>query len=137
MVSDIPHDEPAPSEGGDWMGPAPEDDDAMLAPAPDREFLAAHTLSYKAPTVRAPQGPGVKQTMVPILLTSGALLIVFGLLKFLLGPDSPYSGLPGWVVGMVLAMGALLVGLGIFTAFQVKEQLARQAAALAAKRQAT
>jgi hypothetical protein len=133
MVSDIPHDEPAPSEGGDWIGPAPEDDDAMLAPAPDAAFLAAHTLSYKPPKVHVPQGPGAKQTIVPILLTSGVLLIAFGLLKFLLGPDSPYSGLPGWVVAMVFGMGALLVGLGVLTAFQVKAQLERQAAAAAGK----
>ena len=135
MVSDVPHDEPAPSEGGDWIGPAPEDDDAMLAPAPDASFLAAHSLSYKSPVVRKAQSPGARQTMVPILLTSGTLLIVFGLLKFLLGPDSPYSNLPGWVVAMVGGMGALLVGLGIFNALQVKAHLEREAAA-AAKRTA-
>jgi hypothetical protein len=112
--------------GGDWIGAAPQDDDAMLAPAPDASAFAASSTPYKSPP-RKPSSD-LKPTLIPILLTSGLLLIVFGSLKFVLGPDSPYSNLPSWVTAMMFGMGALVLAFGVFTMLQVREQLARAAA---------
>ena len=53
---------PVTQEGGDWIGPAPEDDDAMLAPAPDPSVFTAHPLSYTSHAARPAKGPGLKQT---------------------------------------------------------------------------
>lgn len=117
---------PTTEAGGDWIGPAPQDDDAMLAPAPDASVFATSSALYKPPARKAPTSD-LKPTLIPILLTSGLLLIVFGCLKFILGPDSPYSNLPSWVIGMMFGMGALVLAFGAFTMLQVRDQLARAA----------
>jgi hypothetical protein len=130
-------EQPAPGEfvddagvadqGGDWVGTAPLDDDAMLAPPPDASQFGG-PVGYKSPAVRRrAAGPEFKQTMIPILLTCGVLLLVFGALKFVLGPDSPYSNLAPWVTIMVFAMGVALLGLAVFTMLQVQDQLRRAA----------
>ena len=95
----------------------------MLAPAPDAAMLGH--VPIRRPTVST---SNIKQTMVPILMTVGVLLIIFGTLKFMLGPDSPYASLPTWLVGTVFGAGFLLIGLGVLTAFQVKAELERTAA---------
>ena len=110
---------------GEWVGSAPDDDDAMLAPAPDASAFAYHAPPSRSTGKKLAQSSEFKQTLIPILLTSGLLLIVFGLLKFILGPDSPYSNLPGWVIGMTCGMGALLLVFALFTMLQVKDQLSR------------
>ena len=114
-----------PATENDWMGTAPADDDNMMAPAPDASAFTAQSMSYKSSTARTAKTSDLKPTLIPILLTTGMLFLLFSALKFVLGADSPYAALPVWVVGMVAGMGALLLGLGIFTMMQVKEQLAR------------
>lgn len=111
--------------GHEWMGTAPLDDDTMMAPAPDASAFTAHSTSYKSSAARKPAAFDWKPTLIPILLTTGVIFLAFSSLKGFLGPDSPYTALPGWVVGMVAGMGVLLLGLGAFTMMQVKAQLER------------
>ena len=112
-----------PTHGDDWMGISPEDDDAMMAPAPDASAFAPHASTSRSSALRRPAKSDWKPTVIPILLTTGVLFLVFSSLKFILGSDSPYAALSGWVVGMVAGMGVLLLGLGVFTMMQVKAQV--------------
>ena len=105
------------------MGTAPQDDDTMMAPAPDASAFTGHSTSYKSTTPRKPRVSEWKPTVIPILLTTGVLFLAFSSLKVLLGADSPFTALPVWVVGMVAGMGVLLLGLAMFTMMQVKAEL--------------
>jgi hypothetical protein len=117
--------------GGEWVGTAPADDDATVAPAPDLSALAYRPRAYRPPLARAARRD-VKQTMIPILLTTGVLLITFGVLKFFMGPDSPYAGLPIWLSAIAFGTGLLLLGAAVLTMLQVKAELARAATERAA-----
>ena len=125
MTSDVPNaplqDYVGPA-AGDWMGEAPQDDDAMMAPAPD---ASAFIKSAASRAVKRKPTSDLKQTLVPILLTSGLMLCVMGSLKFFLGEESPYSALPTWVIGMMYGLGGVLLILAMFTMLQVKDQLTR------------
>src|SRR5436305_1755430 len=55
------------SSGGAWVGDAPVDDDAMLAPAPDAAMLA-HKPSRVVKRDPMLASLGFKQTLIPILL---------------------------------------------------------------------
>ena len=102
-----------------------QDDDAMLAPAPDAsDFVHRPPPSPSAPN-RMAAGVAFKQTLIPILLTTGVLLIVFGSLKFILGAESAYAALPGWTLGVMFGFGSLMLAFGAFTMLQVREQLTR------------
>ena len=129
MVSDAPVNQ----HGGDWVGTAPADDDATDAPAMDFAATGARPLGYRPPTPQRGMSRDVKQTMIPILLTTGLLLLAFGVLRFILGPDSPYANLPGWLSGVAIGAGVLLLGVAVMTMLQVKAELDRAAADKAAK----
>ena len=97
----------------------------MLAPAPDASDFVHKPLSYKSPQTKMAAGLSFKQTLIPILLTTGVMLIVFGSLKFIMGAESPFSALPGWTLGVMFGFGALMLAFGAFTMLQVREQLSR------------
>ena len=113
------------------MAAGPADDDAMLAPAPDVSVLG-HTHRKPIKKNKMLASIGYKQTLIPILLTTGLLAIAFGLLKTLGDSESPYSGLPTWLTIALYGMGAVLLGSGIVVMFSVKAVLDKHAAAQAA-----
>ena len=114
-------EEPA-AENAEWgEAPPPDEDDVMMAPAPDVNYLG------HVPPRRHVSTSNMKQTIVPILLTIGVLMLVFGTLHFVLGPDSPYASIPTWTVAAVYGTGVVLIGLGVFTAFQIKAELEQMA----------
>ena len=126
VAQDEPVETPLPAENeNEWMGTTPVDDDTMMAPAPDASAFTAQSMSYKSPAARMAKTSDLKPTLIPILLTTGMLFLLFSLLKFVRGADSPYAALPGWVVGMVAGMGGILLAFAVFTMMQVKEQLTR------------
>jgi hypothetical protein len=120
--------EQSPAAGDDWIGPAPQDDDMMLAPAPDASAFQPHPIAYRSPNTAGKKGSDLKQTLIPILLTTGFLLCVMGTLKYILGAESPYSALPTWVIAMMFGTGGVLLALAAFTMMQVNAQLHREAA---------
>jgi hypothetical protein len=101
------------------------EDDAMLAPAPDPSMLA-HPLPYRPKPIRRGISLQAKRTLIPILLTTGLLLIVFGALRFVMGPDSPYAKMPNWLTALVSVSGLILLAGAVFTMLQVQHELDRR-----------
>jgi len=107
----------------------PEDDDWVMAPVPQEDLAASPaTLTVEMPKRRAARGAlyqtlGFRQTIIPVLLTCGMLTLVFAALKFVLGPESIFADLPGWVTGSLIGAGVLLLTLAGVNMIAVKHQL--------------
>ncbi len=126
---------PPPSPAGDDARPnenLPDDEmeivddgDAVIVPAPPPSVFAAKPKPATPHAHRAAvlHTLGFKRTMVPILLTGGVLLPLFGALKFLRGDNSPFSGLPTWVMVLLLIAGAILLAFGVMNMLQIRQQL--------------
>jgi hypothetical protein len=100
------------------------EDDAMLAPAPDPSMLA-HPLPYRPSPIRRGLSIDAKRTLIPVLLTTGLLLLLFGALRFVMGPDSPYAKMPNWLTALVAVAGLVMLAGAVFTMFLVQHELER------------
>ena len=107
---------------GDWVGSAPTDDDAMLAPAPDLSSLR-RVPKRSAEHKKLLAGLQFKQVLIPVLLTVGMLSLVLGSCKYLLGPDSPFAYLPDWVSWLSFGLGAALLAAAVVVILSVKALL--------------
>jgi hypothetical protein len=104
-----------PSSGyadGETTGIQPVDeDDAVIVPAAPLSYLGhdqhAHHPSH-AVVSKAVKAQHFRQTMIPLLLTTGALLLATAVLKYMVHPDALLARLPGWLT-VVLAVAAVLV----------------------------
>jgi hypothetical protein len=121
-VPSSPASEPSSEIIDDEIHP---EDDAMLAPAPDPSMLA-HPLPYRPSPIRRGISLDAKRTLIPILLTTGLLLLVFGALRFVMGADSPYAQMPSWLVALVGVSGLILLAGAFFTMLQVQHELDRK-----------
>ena len=74
------------------------------------------------------QSASFKQTLIPILLTCGVMLPLFGALHFVMDEDSVFGALPPWFCIMLLIIGLVLLGFAVLNMIVVKNQLAQQAA---------
>ena len=95
----------------------------MLAvPAAPRESLA-QVVHYEAPHIR-PHIPkfkslGMRQTIVPILLTVGVVLCIAGFVKLLVGEDSPLYAQPAWLAIVFFVLGGGFLAVAILNMFQL------------------
>jgi hypothetical protein len=92
-----------------------DDDDAVIVPAPDASVFIprkkpATSAEARARVARKKQLE-FRQTLIPILLTTGVLAIAFGVAPFALGPDSIAAHLPRWVTPTLIAIGAVQLAL--------------------------
>ena len=99
-----------------------EDDDTLNLPPPPPEAFA-HRPSPPRPYRPASRTVGFKQTMIPILLTMGVMLSGIAVWSFMLGEESPVAG-HAWIPIAVLVIGLVMLGFGVVTMLQVKNQLA-------------
>lgn len=84
-------------------------------PAPSVEYLAhpphhapASTRSTAERTIR------FRRTVIPIMLTSGMLMVAATVLKYTVHADAPLAAMPTWTAVLLLAAGvALLVVAGL------------------------
>jgi hypothetical protein len=98
---------------GETTGIQPVDeDDAVIVPAAPLSYLghgdhhAHHPLH--AVVSNAVKAQNFRQTMIPLLLTTGALLLTTAVLKYVVHPDALLAQLPAWLT-VVLAVAAVLV----------------------------
>jgi hypothetical protein len=112
------------------------DDDRLDLPAPTPDMLAhlpapaEHHLSAAAvAAVVVPHGLGFRRTIIPVLLTCGVLLLVTAAVRWLGGDDSPFVALPAWVAAALAGAGVAFLAVAVLNVFQVREELARIAAA--------
>ncbi len=115
-----------------------DDDDAVIVPAPDASVF----IPRKKPTTTAEARAQVarqkqldfRRTVIPVLLTTGALSIAFGVLPLCLGPDSVAGALPRWVTPVLAGTGAVLLALAGVNMASVRSMLLAQAESAPAAR---
>lgn len=122
----------APAATASASAPAPDsqivDDDAVIVPAPDASVFF-HKPAYASKPKRPAFGHsvGFRQTLIPILLTAGFIMVMLGLLHFLWGGDNnPLADLPGWLLAVLFLFGFMLWGFAAANMLSVKAALDRQ-----------
>jgi protein-S-isoprenylcysteine O-methyltransferase Ste14 len=99
----------------------------MLAvpPAP-REHMAVIEY-HDAPTLRSHlpsmETSDMRQTIVPILLTTGTISALAGVLKFSVSEDSPMYALPKWIGFGLIGLGIALLAVALVNMFALRSQL--------------
>jgi hypothetical protein len=110
-----------------------DDDDVVIVPAAPLSSLG-HRPHHRPAPRRVPMFKTLqfRRTAIPILLTSGAVLIAVVGLKFVVHRDSVLATLPmGTCVAMV-AMGLMLLLVAAVNMAQVRQQIANPATGAAA-----
>lgn len=105
------------------------DDDAVIVPAPDASVFL-HKPQYAPRPKRQAFGQSIhfRQTLIPILLTAGFIMISLGALHFTWSSENnPMTDLPGWFLGVLFGFGALLWVLAVANMLSVKSALQAQA----------
>ena len=117
------------AEQADAVAHVVEDDDSVNVPPPPMEYLGHTHPHHHAPGV--PAGPavpkyqklGYRQTLIPILLTTGLCLFVLGATKWICAPDTRLGAQPVWLAVAWFVMGGLSLLLGLLNMLQVKAAL--------------
>ena len=81
-----------------------------------------------APRRPAPRPPffktlGFRRTSIPVLLSTGAMMLAMALLRFFVDEASPMAMLPTWTTVLLFIAGPLLILLGLANMLQVKKEL--------------
>jgi hypothetical protein len=100
-----------------------DEDDAVVVPAAPLSALGPHA----RPAVRrhsrsAASAQKFRQTIIPILVTLGALMFVTAALKYVVHPDAPLAALPGWVALVLVGGGVVLMLLAVINMIQGTRQ---------------
>jgi hypothetical protein len=111
--------------------PAIDDDDAVIVPAPPVEYLG-HTHHHPPARAGAGRQPSFyaveyRRTIIPILFTTGIMMIVFGAARYFVDPDSPL-GLQGiWFPLFLFGFGAVSLAACAISVLQLRQVLAKEA----------
>lgn len=125
-------EQPAPAYAQpqeDDSGESAEDDVMLAVPPPSRDHLAQipqHS-PYVRPRLPRAQSLGMRQTLIPILLTLGTCLIICGAAKFVVSEDSGYYDVSIWYPIAFFVIGAGLIGIAVMNMLQIRATLAEQA----------
>jgi len=65
-----------------------------------------------------------RQTLIPVLLTLGVLMPIFGVLPLVMPAESPWAAISDWVAYLCIGLGVALLGLAIVNMLLVRQQLA-------------
>ena len=99
-----------------------DDDDMVAAPAPDASVFAPRRSMRDLVAERRIHN---RRTLIPILLTCGLLMPAVGALKWLRGPDSPFSAWPVWAPLLLVGCGVVLLLLAVVNMMQVRGMMRR------------
>jgi hypothetical protein len=119
---------PAASPAAPSTESAAVDDDAVIVPAPDASVFL-HKPHYASKAKPKPFGQSIqfRQTLIPVLLTAGFIMITLGVLHFVWsGENNPLSDLPGWLLAVLFLFGAMLWGLAAANMLSVKSAIEAQ-----------
>jgi hypothetical protein len=95
--------------------------------------LPAATLDYRAaarPTARLKRKPffktrGFRQTMIPILLTTGVASLAFAMAHWVVDENAPLARLPGWASPVLIVMALLLIASAVMNMLFVRAELTK------------
>jgi hypothetical protein len=68
-----------------------------------------------------------RQMMIPVMLTTGVMMIVMAVAQHVVDEDAPLARLPGWTGIALVACAAALVGLAVLNMMLVRNELATKA----------
>jgi len=125
---------PPPADDDPFSRAPSEDDDLVDAPAPDPSVFSAKPKPQPVPQpkrVAVYETSSFRQTVIPILLTTGTLAIALAVLKYAVvnrDPDSPFYDLAAWVPIFLIVLGLVLLVTAVLNMLHVKNA---QAAATA------
>jgi hypothetical protein len=106
--------------GGDAVDERVGGDDMMAAPAPDASVFAPRRSTRDLVAERRIRN---RRTLIPILLTCGVLMPAVGALKWLRGPESPFSVWPIWAPLALIGFGIVLLLLAVANMMQVRRMM--------------
>jgi hypothetical protein len=104
-----------------------EDDDMMAIPAPEASVFqvkSPNTLAYARAKVAAKRSLEFRRTLIPVLLTSGILMLGFASLKLVADPDSSLVAVPIWVPALLVVGAVIFLALAVVNMLSVKQQMA-------------
>jgi hypothetical protein len=112
---------PAPSQQFTITDSATAEDDAAIMPAPSVEYLAhvAHP-APRPPSRSVERALRLRLTLIPVLLTSGVLMLVAAVLKYVVNADAPLATMPTWMSVVLGVAGAALLGVAGLNISQTK-----------------
>ena len=90
-------------------------------PAPSVEYLAhvAHP-APRPPSRSVERALRLRLTLIPVLLTTGVLMLVAAVLKFVVNSDAPLATMPTWMSVVLGVAGAALLGVAGLNILQTK-----------------
>src|SRR5262249_20946546 len=101
------------------------DDDAVIVPAPAQEALVTKEMVAALRQRHFVQTLAFKRTIIPPLLTLGAICFSVIILAFVSDSESPFYGLRQWWFALTMALLAILfLTFAVLTIMQVKGELA-------------
>jgi hypothetical protein len=91
-------------------------------PAPSMDYLAHHPHQAAAAPARSTAAKGARHrmTLIPVLLTTGLLLLLAVGLKFVVNPEAPLALMPGWMAALLAVGGAALLAVAGLNMAQVR-----------------
>jgi hypothetical protein len=115
--------EPTPAQPEEPAFVSDEDDDVVVAPAPEPEAFIA-----RKPTTITTHGPSLefRRTLIPILLTFGVALPLTGIWWFTLDSERPLKVLGLFFPITMMVLGVILLLLAILNMAQVKRLMQQQ-----------
>jgi len=104
-----------------------DDEAAIMVPAPAPDAAVIEYRSRTAADARAKMARKknleIRRTFIPILLTSGTVLIGFASLRFVSGPDSTLSDLDLWIPIVLVLLAVVFFAVAVVNMLSVKDQL--------------
>lgn len=58
--------------------------------------------------------------MIPVVLTTGALLIAAAALKYIVHPDAQLAVMPSWLAAILAGAGFIMMGVAVTRALQAR-----------------
>jgi hypothetical protein len=95
--------------------------------------LPATPLDYRGPRPATPARPrkmpvfktlGFRRTVIPVLLTTGFMMLAMFAARWFVDEEAPLALLPGWTGIMLVVTGLLLIGLAVANMMLVRNELA-------------
>ena len=112
-----------------------EDDDSVNVPAAPIEYLghARAAPQHKRMAMMTTKSLEAHRTAIPILLVCGIMFALAGVLKFVVGDESPISDFPLWMPILLFVLAGLSLIVAVLNMLHVRRMLSDQRSADAVK----
>jgi hypothetical protein len=97
-----------------------DDESAMVVPYMSAPTKPSNAVAEARAKAARQKNLNFRKTLIPILLTSGVILIGFASLKFMAGSDSMLTDMPIWIPVILLLLAAMFLSLAAVNMLSVK-----------------